>query len=237
MRGFWDEKAQENPLWYIYSGLSYHDVDEAAFWRSGEVDVAAVLAEAGVERGAAAIDIGCGVGRLTRALASRFDHVEGFDVSPKMIELAREHNAGRAAVTFTAIERAGKLPVDDASVDFVLTLQVLQHIPSRAVQLSYVREAGRALKPGGTLAFQMRTCLRADPVTGFAEQQARSVLEAIRRKRNPPAAGIDSPAWSGARPGLWQVKASARAAGLTITKTRWISRQGASMMLIARKSI
>src|ERR1041384_1907734 len=174
MRAFWDDKARENPLWYIYSGLEYTAPDEERFWSSGEHDVESVLREAGVQRGHAAIDIGCGVGRLTRALAQRFEEVQGFDVSPRMVELARARNEGIANLSFQPIEQAGRLPLADASVDFVLTLQVLQHIPSQGVQLSYIREAGRVLKPGGTFAFQLRSCLRPDALTGAVEQRERA---------------------------------------------------------------
>ena len=42
--------------------------------------------------GEAVVDVGCGVGRLTRALAARAGHVYGLDVSREMLALAEEHN-------------------------------------------------------------------------------------------------------------------------------------------------
>ena len=68
------------------------DVDE--FLATGERDAERALADCGAHglrtAAAAALDFGCGVGRVTRALADRFDDVLGLDISPTMVALARE---------------------------------------------------------------------------------------------------------------------------------------------------
>ena len=46
-------------------------------------------------------------------------------------------------------------PLPDACFDLVFSYIVFQHIPSAAVIRSYVREAGRVLKPGGAFKFQV----------------------------------------------------------------------------------
>lgn len=235
MRSFWNEKADENPLWYIASNLEYGSPDEARFWESGEEEVAAALAEAGVERGRVAVDIGCGIGRLSRALASRFDRVESRDVSTRMVELARERLGPLGNVNVAAVPGNGSLDLPGASADFVLSLQVFQHIPSRAVTLGYIREAGRVLAPGGAFVFQLRSILRPDPVLGRVEQALRVAVEAFRRKRKPPPASLGSPAWHGSRVGLWQILAAAASSGMRVDHVRWISRRGASLLVVCVK--
>lgn len=235
MRSFWNSKADENPLWYIASNLEYGSPDEQRFWSSGEEEVAAALAVAGVSSGAVAVDIGCGIGRLSRALASRFRRVEARDVSTRMVEMARERLGPLGNVGVAAVPGDGSLDLADGSADLVFSLQVFQHIPDRRVTLRYIAEAGRVLVPRGTFVFQLRSMLRPDPVIGPIELAMRVVAERLRRVRKRPAAGIDSPAWHGSRVGLWQIRRTAGAAGMSIVGTRWISRRGASLLVVCRK--
>ena len=54
-----------------------------------------------------ALDFGCGIGRLSQALAEHFDQVYGVDISPKMIELARAaQSQGRALSSMCATRPA-----------------------------------------------------------------------------------------------------------------------------------
>src|ERR1051326_2374846 len=64
-----------------------------------------------------AVDFGCGVGRLTRALAKRAKRVVGVDVSPTMLSLAPK---------LPNVTYADQLP---ASPDLIVSLIVFQHIP------------------------------------------------------------------------------------------------------------
>jgi hypothetical protein len=61
------------------------------------------------------------------------------------------------------------------------------------------------------------------------------VVEKLRRLRTRPAAGIDSPAWHGSRVGVWQIRRAAAASGMRVTRTRWISKRGASLFVVCRK--
>ena len=235
MRSFWDEKAADNPLWYVHSGLDFAAPDEAEFFASGEREVAEAMVAADIAGGDLAVDIGVGAARLTRALSSRFTRVWSCDVSPRMIQVARGNLAGRDNVDLVAVAGDGSLPLDDEVADFVLTLQVLQHIPLRDASLRYIAEAGRVLKHGGKAVFHVRSCLRTDPVLGTIELGARALVERARRVRDKPPATLDSPAWRGARIGLWQLKAAAAQGGLRVARHRWISRQGASLVVVCEK--
>src|SRR5579862_8594226 len=104
---------------------------------------------------ATGLDFGCGVGRLTRALADRIDHVLGLDISPGMIDLARSYNTGRDNVEFavhTSLDLGG---FASGRFDVVCCLLVLQHIPQAEVAEGYVGELVRVLAPGGVLMMQL----------------------------------------------------------------------------------
>jgi ubiquinone/menaquinone biosynthesis C-methylase UbiE len=102
-----------------------------------------------------ALEIGCGPGRLLRPMSAHFGEIHGVDVSDEMIRKAREnlraiphayahHNSGSDLALF-----------EDESFDFVYSYAVFQHIPSRDVVFSYLREARRVLKTGGLFWFQV----------------------------------------------------------------------------------
>jgi SAM-dependent methyltransferase len=156
---YWDERARENALYFVDNEIGYNDPDTDAFWRRGEEVVARMLALADVTIGRAetVLDIGCGVGRLTRALASRAACVYGLDVSSEMLELAKRHNPSLENVEWLHGDGAGLRVVADGSVDGCFSHVVFQHIPDPAITLEYVREMGRVLRPGGWALFQVST--------------------------------------------------------------------------------
>ena len=130
----------------------------APFFATGRQDVnqvLQVLADRGVtvERGRA-LDFGCGVGRLTRALAERFDSCDGVDVAASMIERARELNQDGERVRFHHNESADLRLFDDGSFDFVVALIVLQHMQPQLMR-GYMREFLRVLRPGAVAFFNV----------------------------------------------------------------------------------
>ena len=90
------------------------------------------------------LDIGCGQGKLSRALTKRGATMTGVDPQEAMLSLARE-NAPEA--TF---ERAGgeALPFPDNTFDGAVMLNSLHHVPEHVIDAGLV-EAMRVLKPGG----------------------------------------------------------------------------------------
>src|SRR5438034_9687481 len=94
----WEELAELDPLWAVLSDPGRSGgrwpIDEFFATGEGEVsgalDVAANLGRP--QEFEQALDFGCGLGRLTRALAGRFRRCVGGDVSPRMIVRARERN-------------------------------------------------------------------------------------------------------------------------------------------------
>jgi SAM-dependent methyltransferase len=91
-------------------------------------------------------DMGCGPGHVARYLHERGAQVLGIDLSPRMIELARQMTPG---VEF----RLGNmlaLDVDDAAWAGIVAFYSIIHIPRDNV-VGALRELRRALKPGGLL--------------------------------------------------------------------------------------
>lgn len=93
----------------------------------------------------AIVDLGCGIGRLTPALAETFGGpVWGVEPSARMREIAMA-TARHPAVTYLAGE-AARIPLDDNGADAVLMFLSIHHVPDRAAGAA---EIARVLKPGG----------------------------------------------------------------------------------------
>jgi len=154
----WDAFGRHDPLWAIVSVPDKRgnrwELDE--FFRNGALELQHALnalAAAGVTlpRGRA-LDFGCGVGRLTQALAERFDEMDGVDISEAMIAQARQYNRHGDRVRYH-VSASAALPFADATFDFVFTKIVLQHV-AVDLQRAYVREFFRVAKDGGLVVFQ-----------------------------------------------------------------------------------
>lgn len=158
LRRVWQTLGRDDPLWAVLSQPDKRDgrwqLDE--FFATGKLEVdtqlALLAAEGWPRRRELALDFGCGVGRLSRALAAHFERVIGVDVSASMIAEARELNAGVGALEFRENASARLDGVADASVDLVFSHITLQHIPT-ALAAGYVDEFFRVLAPGGVAVF------------------------------------------------------------------------------------
>jgi SAM-dependent methyltransferase len=155
-REFWDRAATENAAWYVATG---HIAETEEFFRHGAEETDALLAFCQVSVAATdtVVEIGCGVGRMTRRLSQLAARVISVDVSEEMLRRARENLADRANVELVRVPGDGTLPaVADGAADLVFSYITMQHVPSREAQLMYLQEASRVLAPGGRLAIQVR---------------------------------------------------------------------------------
>lgn len=157
MRAFWDARARENAMFYIHSQLDYDEVDPAAFWASGRENLDRTLAPFGVEitPDDEVVEIGCGIGRMTRAIAERCAFVTGIDVAPEMVERGRRALADLDNVRLLLGNGRDLGFISDHSVDVVYSFIVFQHIPDPAITCRYIGEIGRILRPGGWTVFQV----------------------------------------------------------------------------------
>jgi SAM-dependent methyltransferase len=161
----WEEIARQDALWAIlsYSDRKFGAWDREEFFRTGEEEIERMMTVAG-ELGrpagrSSALDFGCGVGRLTRALSKYLDSCLGLDISDTMVRGARELNADTPACTFEVNDQPDLRAHDDGSFDLIFTQIVLQHQPSRAAIEGYLAEFLRTLRDDGLLVFQLPSAI------------------------------------------------------------------------------
>jgi SAM-dependent methyltransferase len=122
---------------------------------TGADELAGLFGRLGADPGRGlCIEVGCGPGRMTGALAERFDRVLALDVSPAMLEQARA-NVPAPNVTFQTVSGERLDGVEDGIADALVCYLVLQHLPSSEVVRSYLSEFARVLAPAGEAFVQV----------------------------------------------------------------------------------
>jgi SAM-dependent methyltransferase len=185
----WDAIAALDPRWAVLSDPSrkYGGWDDEAFFASGEEEVAARLRpteELGRPAGReAALDFGCGLGRVTRALSARFERCVGVDVSRVMVERAKQLNADVEGCSFVLNTDDDLGRFGDASFDLVYSSIVLQHLPGPAAVAAWLHELVRVTRPDGLLLFQLPSSL---PLA-LRLQPRRTLYRVLRRLGASPA--------------------------------------------------
>jgi SAM-dependent methyltransferase len=91
-----------------------------------------------------AVDAACGTGRHARHLAAHGHEVHGFDLSPGMLAVARQHLPD----AHLEVADVAALPMPDSSADLVVNALALAHVEDLAPVFA---EAARVLRPGGHL--------------------------------------------------------------------------------------
>lgn len=161
MREDWDQRARENARYYVNTATREWSDEE--FFASGERTVADEIltdliniCQGKPPREMRVLEIGCGTGRVTRALARLFGEVHGVDVSGEMIRQAKL--ALRDCPNAFVYQNNGKdlEVVPPLEFDFAFSSIVFQHIPSRDIIESYVHEVHRLLLPGALFKFQVQ---------------------------------------------------------------------------------
>jgi SAM-dependent methyltransferase len=212
MERFWDEKAREDAAYFVDNLLDYREGNMEEFWARGEAAVDRILGELGVvvSPDDRVVEIGCGIGRLTRVLATRAEHVWAFDISSEMLQRAREAVGDRTGVDWVHGDGTTLQPVEDGAATACFSFVVFQHVPDPEITLGYVREMGRVLRPGGWSAFQISNdpSIHKPRETGFGAR-----VKAIVG-REPK--GMSHPAWLGSAVDLEDLERAADVAGLDV---------------------
>jgi len=165
LRGTWESLAEKDALSAILTDASKAGGkwDLAEFFATGEAEIDTVLNHLKTLEGlpdfqGAALDFGCGVGRLTQAIARRFQSAVGVDISAEMIRKAESLN--KYPRCRYLVNSSATLPFADGEFAFIYCNIVLQHVPRRYAT-NYLREFVRVLDSGGVLVFGVQDSFAA----------------------------------------------------------------------------
>lgn len=195
-RRFWDRKAQENAYWYVSSYVDYNQPDVGSFWRSGVSIWREIKQHTGYGPAPddTVVEIGCGVGRLTRPISGEVGTVHAFDISPEMLAKAANDAPGNVRFHLTVGNSFPQVPSNSA--DLVLAYLVFQHLPSEQVYAQCLREMARMTKPGGKMVFT--TSPRDWKAFCLPLLRARTYLTALVAGQQPTE--LYRHEWTGIRP-------------------------------------
>lgn len=193
LKSHWTEIGREDPLFGVLTqpGKENNRWEMSEFMQTGRADVQRMLRFAANHevtiRRAAALDFGCGVGRLTQALCQEFDQVCGVDISTSMLDVARAENRFGARCALHELAADGRIDFPDQSFDFICSLITLQHIRPEYAK-GYLREFARLLAPGGVIVFQVPDSVRRP--SWFRRRVMIPLETTLRRfrRKQPPAA-------------------------------------------------
>jgi ubiquinone/menaquinone biosynthesis C-methylase UbiE len=146
------------------------------------------------------VEIGCGLGRLTRAIAADVRHVDAFDISSEMIRRAEQANL--ANVAFHLGKGSSVQPVADRTADYVIAYCVLQHLPDEDILRAYLDDMLRVARSGATVAFTLSKRTWMTPLMPVL--RARKWLTELVSAHGPK--GIYRREWTGIRPSIGRVR-------------------------------
>ncbi|HEY9143613.1 MAG TPA: bifunctional 2-polyprenyl-6-hydroxyphenol methylase/3-demethylubiquinol 3-O-methyltransferase UbiG [Arenimonas sp.] len=130
-RRWWDPQGPQRPL---------HELNPA---RLGYVSRYVTLA------GARVLDVGCGGGLLSEAMAAQGAQVTALDLAPELVEVARLHLLESGLQVDYRLQSVESLADEvPGSFDAITCMEMLEHVPDPG---SVLRACARLLKPGGVL--------------------------------------------------------------------------------------
>jgi ubiquinone/menaquinone biosynthesis C-methylase UbiE len=188
MREDWNERARQNAR-HFAATLTETWTDED-FFESGRAWIHEhVIPDLPLISGGrppselSMLELGCGAGRMTRGFSELFGLVDAVDISCEMIGRARSALSDRGNINYHVTDGATLSEFPAHSHDFIFSAIVFQHIPSKAIVQSYIREASRILKRGCVFKFQAegapirRWRMNTWNGAGFAEEEMRRIAE------------------------------------------------------------
>src|SRR5262245_60651714 len=130
----WNLRAREAPEYYIASARRQWRMDE--FFQGGEINVdndiradANIICRGKKLNQMRVLEIGCGAGRMTRAMSAMFGEVHAVDISAEMSALAKDNLSGLRNVFLYKNNGIDLSGLSDQSYDFAFSFIVFQHIP------------------------------------------------------------------------------------------------------------
>lgn len=194
VRRTYEKFGREDPFFAVLSsrGREGDRWDREEFFATGRDEIEGVMAhlrelDLRVDPHRA-LDFGCGVGRLSQALAHHFQRVVGVDISSSMVETARAHNRHGERVTYRVNTAPDLSQLESSRFSFIYSNITLQHVP-RGPAEAYIADFFRLLAPGGLAVFQVpdgrpwRLGSLGDRVTAFVRGPLRRLSKRIRGKQ------------------------------------------------------
>ena len=128
---WWDPSGPQRPL---------HELNPA---RLGYIASRCLL------RGARVLDVGCGAGLLSEAMAREGAQVTALDLAPELVEIARLHLLESRLQVDYRLQSVEEIAVEmPEGFDVVACMEMLEHVPDPG---SVLRACAALLRPGGTL--------------------------------------------------------------------------------------
>ncbi len=156
MKRDWNERARENSKWYINTVRLDQSEEEFDATGLNEINTLilpelALLTERRDPKELKFLEVGCGIGRMTKHLAGLFGEVHSTDVSGEMIRQARERLGTLLNVHLHETNGVDFAALPSEYFDIAFSAYVFQHVPSKEFIASNIREAYRVVKPGGII--------------------------------------------------------------------------------------
>lgn len=166
IRDQWTELGEIEPHWGVltHDNFKAENLTEehlALFRQSGEQQARMVshfeaLTGRKVRRGVC-LELGCGVGRITRHLADEFEKVVAVDISPGNLRLCQAYLESVGVENVETVQVMGIEDFDTLPpIDFFFSIIVLQH-NSPPIQKRVLRAILSRIRPGGGALFQIPT--------------------------------------------------------------------------------
>ena len=166
----------------------------SALWRRALEQALLPWALEGVTLGDDLLEVGPGPGLTTDQLRKRVAHMTALEIDPRLASALRQRLQGTNVRVMEG--DATQMPFEAASFSTVISLTMLHHVPSSALQDRLIAEARRVLRPGGTfvgidntpsLGFRLihlgNTMVTVDPDTFGARLQAAGLTDVAVAKR------------------------------------------------------
>ncbi len=183
----WNKFGKKDPLWAILTveAKKGNKWTPEEFFETGRYEIEQLMEHMrtlglAVRRNRA-LDFGCGVGRLTQALANYFKEVVGVDIAPSMLEGARKYNRYGRQCRYVLNERDDLRIFEDNHFDLIYSNIVLHHMRPEYCK-AYLKEFLRILVVGGGhLVFYMPSHMLKEWVSPPPETPSTDFLSTVKR--------------------------------------------------------
>lgn len=166
----WENFAKIDSKWAIITDpkFKYGKWSQKEFFRTGDLEIENLFHNRCLKEISftSALDFGCGIGRLTQALARKFKNVVGVDISNNMINEAIKLN-NLKNIKYIQNKKNDLSIFNDNSFDLIYSSITLQHISNSNDIKQFLREFLRIVKPKGFIIFYLPSVKSYSYLTNF----------------------------------------------------------------------